>query len=151
MRFRKLRIAWSATCLLVMMALAAMWVRSYRWNDIAMRAGKNGVSTTLGSNWGSAYLFRFALPPGGNPAGKDFILGWKLYTGVASKDPAQFRWKLGARNTSIAVPYWFLIVLTAVFPALLLLASRPRFSLRALLIATTLVAVVLGAIVWLSK
>jgi hypothetical protein len=48
----------------------------------------------------------------------------------------------------IILPYWFLVVATGA-PATVLLvkASSWRFSLRTLLIAMTLVAVVLGVIV----
>src|SRR6185295_4017804 len=34
MRFRKLRIAWSATCLIACVLLIVLWVRSYWWEDL---------------------------------------------------------------------------------------------------------------------
>jgi hypothetical protein len=50
---------------------------------------------------------------------------------------------------SLRVPYWLLVAFTG------FLTSAPwlncRFGLRTLLIATTLVAAVLGLIVWLSR
>ena len=52
-------------------------------------------------------------------------------------------------GVGLAVPYWWLVWPTS------LLVMLPwihwRFSLRTLLIATTLVAVVLGLIVWLWR
>jgi hypothetical protein len=48
---------------------------------------------------------------------------------------------------SFIAPYWFLILLTAAIAAAPWLRWPKRFSLRTLLIATTLVAVVLGLIV----
>jgi hypothetical protein len=53
------------------------------------------------------------------------------------------------RGSWVRIPYWFLVGLTAA----ILVAPwlRWRFSLRTLLIATTLVAVVLGFLVWLSR
>jgi hypothetical protein len=44
------------------------------------------------------------------------------------------------------VPYWFLLSITAM-PGVLLLPWSRRFSLRTLLIVTTLVAIVLGLVV----
>ena len=55
----------------------------------------------------------------------------------------------GSTFTAIGLPHWFALVVVA------LLATSPwlsyRFSLRTLLIATTLVAVVLGLIVWSAR
>jgi hypothetical protein len=52
-------------------------------------------------------------------------------------------------NYLLMFPHWFLVLLSAAF------ATAPwirwRFSLRTLLIATTLVAVVLGLIVWAAR
>ena len=55
-----------------------------------------------------------------------------------------------ARGTdTIMMPYWFLVLLSAVFAAAPWI--RHQFSLRTLLIATTLIAVLLGLIVWLVR
>jgi hypothetical protein len=45
-------------------------------------------------------------------------------------------------------PHWFLALIFALIAAAPWLTSIPRFSLRTLLIATTLVAVLLGAIIY---
>ena len=47
----------------------------------------------------------------------------------------------------IAAPQWFLMLLTVVLAASPWIQRSRRFSLRTLLIATTLVAVVLGMVV----
>ena len=52
---------------------------------------------------------------------------------------------------TVGVPYWFLILAAVAMAATPWLLSCRRFSLRTLLIATTLVAVVLGLVVWLSN
>jgi hypothetical protein len=51
------------------------------------------------------------------------------------------------------VPYWFLVILSAFITAVTgwLPWKRWRFSVRTLIVATTLVAVVLGLIVWFSR
>ena len=48
----------------------------------------------------------------------------------------------------VFVPHWFLICFCAIFAVETRVRWSKRFSLRTLLIATTLIAVVLGLIVW---
>jgi hypothetical protein len=55
-----------------------------------------------------------------------------------------FRWISGRKSSRISIPYWFLTVLVGVCAALPWSPWSRRFSLRSLLIATTLVAVLLG-------
>ena len=52
------------------------------------------------------------------------------------------------RCDSLSIPHWFAVALAATFAATPWL--RWRFSLRTLLIAITLVALVLGLVVWLG-
>ena len=80
----------------------------------------------------------------------------RMYVGQASSiSPASSAlgdWirELTIPHWYVCVPYWFLVLLSVAD-----LPSHPwlrwRFSLRTLLIATTLVAVVLGIIVWMSR
>ena len=49
-----------------------------------------------------------------------------------------------ARSTSVKVPHWFPVLLFATLATLPLTRLRWKYSLRTLLIATTLVAVVFG-------
>ncbi len=50
------------------------------------------------------------------------------------------------------LPYWFAVFVSATFAGAPWLSRLDwRFSLRTLLIATTLIAVLLGLIVWLSR
>jgi hypothetical protein len=65
------------------------------------------------------------------------------------------RWAFGAGidlksilTSTLILPHWFPVLLFATFAAIPWLVPR-RFSLRTLLIATTLVAAVLGLAVWL--
>jgi hypothetical protein len=53
------------------------------------------------------------------------------------------------RNWVTQAPYWSAVVSTAAIATVPWL--RWRFSLRSILIATTLIAVVMGLIAWLSK
>jgi hypothetical protein len=61
-------------------------------------------------------------------------------------------WLHGPSDTCFRVPYCWLFIL--LFGALSVIPWMPwpnRFSLRTLLIVTTLVAVLLGLVVWLSS
>jgi hypothetical protein len=52
-------------------------------------------------------------------------------------------------GTLHAVPYWFCVLLLGTLVAVPWFPIKRRFTLRTLLIVTTLVAVMLGLIVWL--
>jgi hypothetical protein len=56
-----------------------------------------------------------------------------------------------ADRCGIQVPYWFIVLVTAAFSVAPWIQWSKRFSLRTLLIAMTLVAVVLGLVVWAMK
>jgi hypothetical protein len=49
------------------------------------------------------------------------------------------------------MPHWFVVSITVALSAAILLRQPYRFSLRTLLFVTTLVAVVLGLIVWVRR
>jgi hypothetical protein len=61
-----------------------------------------------------------------------------------------FRLHFKASLVVIVLPYWFLVLLPAAFTAIPWIHWPKRFTVRALLIATTLVAAVLGSIIALS-
>jgi hypothetical protein len=150
MRFRKLRIAWSVLWGVAAVLFIALWVRSYRWVEHVYYETPNaifGVDSTRGTTW----IFRNSRP--------DRItgIGWDIRQG--DQDPLQkrepkrdptllgFGWHRKANLISIGLPYWSFVILTIALGGLPWLPRR--FSLRTLLIATTLVAVGLGLIVWL--
>jgi hypothetical protein len=146
MIFRKLRIAWSVASAIACVLLCGLCVRSYqRRDEISLN-----YFTDIGSNNGTVYLHRSAFPI--YPDDLDGGVSWITSRGATDPDKV-FMWQpypleaLG--GGSFALPHWVPIMISAA------LAVAPwirwRFSLRALLIATTLVAVFLGAIVWLSR
>lgn len=143
-----MRIAWSVAWGFATLLLIGLWVRSYWRNDIVSRVDKNSVVTTHGSNWGSAYVSRMKMPAGAQLEGGG---SWSFHSDKASKDPPRFCWEPGPGISSFAAPYWFLVIATASCSSAAILLRRRRFSLRTLLIATTLVAIVLGVIVWISR
>jgi hypothetical protein len=155
---RYLRIAFSATCLIACLLMIALWVRSYwlvdvveqRWPgrfQFASFGGRVGFSERSNPD---ISLFRDAMEELDDEVGDVFA-----YT--VPKDfsmdefPAicGFGWRDDGLVATLTVPDWFFVMISA------LCAAAPwfrwRFSLRTLLIATTLVAVVLGIIVWLGS
>jgi hypothetical protein len=156
MRFRKLRIAWSVGWIIACVLLIVLWVRSYYVNDVVWNVNKSFVVITIGSTSGTAYLFRenrgvasitVALSGGGTATDKvSQTFGWKHTSSKPAKIDSMFKWESTATAIMIHIPYWLLEV---PFVAAGLIPWLPRrFTLRTLLIATTVVAVVLGLIVY---
>jgi len=148
MRFRKLRIAWSAGWGIAAALFVVLWVRSY-WADIsATRLSSSSVMTSVGANAGRVYCLQLDLASR-RAAGIPFRShGWELAVDPDLKVETSpgFAWNSTPLVDIIQAPAWFVALVVAV------LATIPwastRFSLRTLLIVTTVVAVVLGAIIY---
>jgi hypothetical protein len=148
---RLLNIA-SIVCLVLCVALMAMWVRSYD-----LRTGL--LATTRHFNVGSLQG-RLMLLPGENDE-----WWWESHGNQANypvdpayisiprgtSNPFGFRVHLAWKKSALIAPYWFL-VLTAGSLAMAFQLRWPwRFTLRSLFIVTTFLAVVLGMIAWLDR
>jgi hypothetical protein len=148
MRFRKLRIAFSATCLIACVLLIVLWVRSYRWEDalVWVRGSARNVFT-VGSMYGWVQIM---YQPGGDSDEMFLPPFCRLQRPPARslKSIPSFALIANAAITLIRFPIWVLVLLVAAIGTTSWLRFFCRFSLRTLLIATTLVAVVLGLIVW---
>jgi hypothetical protein len=75
-----------------------------------------------------------------------------VFSSVTGKPPLSwlgFRWQFTASLVVMVFPYWFLVLMSAAFAVIPWIGWKRRFSLRTLLIATTLVAVALGMILWM--
>jgi hypothetical protein len=141
MRFRKLRIAWSVVCAIACVLLIALWVRSYRYQDGVMYNPSPYNSYSVSSAIGAVRI-GYHMQSGYDL--KQEYGTWKILnyavdenteTGWGFKRSAWADWNL-------SIPIF--VVLTLVATLGLILLQRWSFSLRTLLIATTLVAVVLG-------
>jgi hypothetical protein len=129
-------------------ALCVLWVRSYWRCDVITHAGQQ--YRVFNSN--SGYMKFTGMPRTvteqlmGRPITS---LGWKFGSHEASPNNVGSRLRYSARGWTLNLPYWAIATVTAGVGA----ASWhvPRFSLRTLLIATTLVAVVLGLLVWAAR
>jgi hypothetical protein len=148
MRFRKLRIAFSATCLIACLLLIALSVRSY-WSVDTIYTNIFGVAFKTDSVKGSLQLIR-------NPSGPWGISSMSFDDWIKRRESQQafMRFAYQRKNAPPAVrvfatvPHWAIALWCAIFATAPWLRWSKRFTLRTLLIATTLVAVVLGAIVY---
>jgi hypothetical protein len=149
MRFRKLRIAWSVAWGIMAAASVFAWIRTQYWIDNLVVPISHSRFLVIGTEQNRFGIGLSDESPNG---------AWCLY-----KWPiAEWRAELGAGTTERSItiplcayafhgktiPYWPSLLLSAV------IATCPwvkRFSLRTLLIAMTLVAVILGAIVFAVK
>jgi hypothetical protein len=141
MKFRNLRIAWSVFWGLACVLLVVLWVRSY-WRvdyftypfssiEVESRLGILVISESIdnGQNWTWQSESISDLRKIGLRGGAEYLFAFQIKPAV--------------------VPVWFVLILLAALASLPWL--RWRFSLRTLLIATTLVAVVLGLVVGAAR
>jgi hypothetical protein len=157
MRFRKLRIAWSVAWGVVCVLLIVLWVRSYWWYD-TLAIYPSSRSFGLGSIQGELVYATTNFPSTFGPqpewaARSEYITAKTGFPLMKDGRPLPrtlgFGWFLDVNWLYLFVPHWFpMLVFVALAPASWI-PRKDRFSLRTLLIATTLVAVVLGLIVWL--
>lgn len=149
MRFRRLRIAFSATCAIACVLLIVLWVRSNQYID-SLWVPLLGSSQLTIRSYGGAVWLRI------EQSNLSWLEEWRvlsksfndlsLLTGFEVLPPrATFRVQSGGP----VVPYWFLVPTSAGLAATPWL--RWRFSLRTLLIGMTVVAVLLAAVFWAVK
>jgi hypothetical protein len=125
MKFRKLRIAWSAAWGAMAVLLIVMWVQSYWLKDQLYYTASYG-NKVLSTN---GEIQVMCLIP------SDF----------------HFNQFTTARPTAWNLRYSYITTLIVSIGVIPWLPWSKRFSLRTLLIATTLIAMVLGIIVWTTR
>ena len=174
LKFRKLRIAWSVCCGLVCVLLIVLWVRSYWCVEIySGQISANrfvGIGILPGAIGGSiddgGISYRETLPTDKWLESTERTLSQVAVNQKRLKqtNPQKLKqlrpplplpsriWGVAVfRTGQIFVPFWFLFLLATTSAALPWVKWSNRFSLRTLLIVTTLVAVVLGLIAWAAK
>jgi hypothetical protein len=155
MRFRKLRIAWSVVWGIVCVLLIALWVRSYWWTQVG--------SSPLTVKWSMSYgsypgVIGIGVRPqlsgdDSTPLTMDADDWWLVQQlrGSPAYSSRVFGY-FGYGGGVVALPYWFAVFVSATFAGTPWLARLEwRFSLRTILIVTSLVAVALGLIVYLTR
>jgi hypothetical protein len=152
MKYGKLRIAWSVAWGLLAVLLIVLWVRSYRWvtniqvpdvfgrdYQLVLSQGTMSFSSGINDEFSSALIHHY----------HHLTNDYNYFSGHPEYKQFLFRAYAPRKSVWLIFPYWFAVTI------LLTLGSLPwyggRFSLRTLLIATTLVAVGLGLIVYASK
>lgn len=146
----RLRIAVSALFAVVTVLLCVLWVRSYSISDTLRGPASNNSRIWINSLEGRVNI---SAPWRGGGAGHWTIRRTAITLPDESLDLERFfsqclRFEVWHEHPirGVIVPYLFLVLLAGIC-AFLPWASY-RFSLRTLLIATTLVAVVLGLAMW---
>jgi len=147
MRFRKLRIAWSVFWGLIYVVLIILWVRSYWWSDVVWVITPSCDARADSANGGTTISIFF-------DSERKVANEWNRnsYRHNTSMRPPDATWKfdiyMTRRGLDASLPHWFYLLLTSLIAVA---AWIRRFSLRTLLIATTLIAMVLGRIVYASR
>jgi len=142
MRYRKLRIAWSVMFGIACVLLIALWVRSYWLYDWLYLVEGQGLMSMRG-NVHTYCTSNQILPLWTVSTTPLTLTGPHTHTFLGIGYSPGYSYVLPL----VTFPDWLPIVL---FGGIAVAPWLPyRFSLRTLLIATTLVAVVLGLIAWL--
>jgi hypothetical protein len=154
-----MRIGWSALCGIVCAMLVVLWMRSFfraeyfeRVVDVKPLYGMGNRERILNCT-GS---LEFTKEPVINAHIHCLPSGWQFQhynsaKGIREVNWLRFQWQSVPKYQVVRFPHWFPVLVIGIVGMLPWIYNRPwlphRFSLRTLLIATTLVAVVLGLIV----
>jgi hypothetical protein len=145
MRFRKLRIAWSVLWGVLAVLLCVLWVRSYAHSDL------------VDVPFGSSKSFRITIDPGMIWTAKiDMPSEWNFESEPVSRKHELlasiyrhgFAFSGADSEFAIALPFWLYVIFSILVGSL---SWIPRFSLRTLLIATTLLALIMGLVVYFAN
>lgn len=144
---RWLRVAVSAVCVVVCVGLIGLWIRSFYFENQFVSSKVKATLCYVVSREGLVNII--------------YIPDVYVHISESNKFPRSFQaspsgfqcLRLRGSGWTLAVPHWFLALGFAAFAYVScppLGQIRWRFSLRTLLIVTTLVAVVLGLVVWMT-
>jgi hypothetical protein len=154
LRFRRTRIGVSVFLGVMTVALCLLWVRSLQKNEIYSRISSTGRLITIGANSGSVYIYsmkRGFTIPSADPyrTGMDWQSHDWRYSAVEASKASWLPTINSDSDINISLPLWLLIALFS--GSSWQLWHRAGYSLRTMLIATTLVAIALGLGVWLAS
>lgn len=149
---RRLRIGWTVFFAVLTVALCVLWVRSYWRTDTVVGPLWHSQSFNIVSTQGKLGLAMFVAH---SP-----IQYFEASTGVYREgilifahsrycNQLGFRYFVDESHVYVVAPHWFIIPIPIALSALPWLPRwSTRFSLRTMLIATTLIAAAMGAMVW---
>jgi hypothetical protein len=132
---------------MICLLLIVLWARSY-WRVDQFVVGEMSPQLNLGiTSMPGALLIRTGIVSSRtelNQPSEEWLETLNRASG--SLYPSRVWGHFAYSSRHAIVPYWFLVGLTAILGAIT--SFQWRFSLRTLLIATTLLAVLLGAIIY---
>lgn len=153
---RALRISITAAGLLMSALVAVMWLRNFWWADVFWAPLPNAGQVAIASADGQVE-FGISYPAlrGAARANQGTELwGWQTYTASRNRVfDILLPWKQVihyrvTRNGSIAMlPHWLLAIVPLLLAGMLWIRWSRRFTIRTMLVITTLVAVVLALVV----
>jgi hypothetical protein len=159
MKHRKRRIAFSAVCGIACLMLSMLWVRSWSRLDRL----DIPVSRFLSSSTIAAASLRGVLMIGVqqrmHAVYPDPRTAWRFSSGpidpaaVGNLQHGRFGFTIirTQRESGVQLPIWFVATVPAICSSIPWIRWRRQFSLRALLISATLVAMALGLLVARSR
>jgi hypothetical protein len=143
---RGLRIAWSVAWGILCVLLILLWVRSYKIRDSVWLPGSSyGLQINSLTGHFATFIVSRASPTSQFVPAKvahDRIAG--RWADLFDKNVLGFYFGRAGRELRVDMPHWFCVLALAIIGIAPWKFEGGRFSLRTLLIATTLIAVVLG-------
>jgi hypothetical protein len=152
MKFRKLRVAWAIACGIACVLLLYLWIRSYwRWDELIVRIPTSNKMSVLTNHIEAISLKGRIRIHVFTAYGNSSYLEFTSFR--VTNFPAIPNWSLGIErgHCSATCPHWFAIMLAAASISLSRIRPSTKFSLRTLLIATTLVAVGTAIYTWVAQ
>ena len=152
MKYRKLRIAWSVGCGGVCLLLVALWVRSYwRIDSLTYIHSVSKVVCVFSSAGQLEVLVTPQTIAHSVPGRQSYAITQPLISNGPNGILGVYYHSSPGVITFIT-PYWLLVTLCGAMSAIpTLTLLRCHFSLRTLLIATTVVAVGIGVAVMMLR
>ena len=142
-KFRKLRIVWSAVCGIICLLLIVFWVRSLSAEDRLTGYLSASQKFRIYSSRGCIVFYGPNTPGQPNNDSWQFDFGAEFWLDKSdARIAAVPHFRYHPEEMWVTLPHWFLLALCAALST----ASwmRWRFSLRTLLTAMTIIALVLA-------
>jgi hypothetical protein len=150
MRFRKLRIAWSVVWTLVCALLTVLWVRSYWVHDVVQIIVLKRAAEFWSAK-GEVFLNIYSESDHGFFRIEHFSFDVDSFIWQVNYTLAGFYIGKDGDVWLVRTPFWFVVPLAAAIITVPWLHKHFHFTLRTLLIATTLFALLLGLVVYASR
>jgi hypothetical protein len=146
MKYRKLRIAWSVACGILCLLLVTVSIRSHGRVD-RIEALLFNRTCTAELTWGSVRVDVDSDPEGFRPGGR-----YSGYVGINSNSRKRHVYFFArGGNITVGFPFWPLVLVPAMGAVVAWWRPKISFSLRTLLIGMTVIAAVLGLVIWAAK